>query len=185
MEHCPPGALIPHLGKTPQVHPTAFIATGARLIGDVTVGPQASVWYNCVLRGDLGPIVIGARTNVQDGTVIHVEGPARGKEGRVLPTILGHDVLVGHMALLHGCVVEDGAFVGMGSIVMDDARIGTRAMLAAGALVPPRGVVPAGQLWVGRPARLARPLRDAELAGMREQCTHYLEMADDHRLPHG
>lgn len=180
MEHCPPGSLIPHRGKTPQVHPTAFIAAGAKLIGDVTVGPQASIWYNCVLRADLAPIVIGARSNVQDGTVIHVEGPPRDQSGAVLPTILGKDVLVGHMALLHGCIVEDGGFVGMGSIVMDGARVGAQAMLAAGALLPPRGIIPARELWVGRPAKPARPLRREELEGMREQCAHYLQMAADH-----
>jgi gamma-carbonic anhydrase len=174
-------SIIAIAGKVPQIHPSAFIAPGARIIGDVTVGPQASVWYNCVLRGDLAPIVIGSRSNVQDGTVIHVEGPRKAETGTVLPTILGDDVLVGHMALLHGCTVGNGGFVGMGSIVMDGGEIGAQAMLAAGALLPPRGCVPPRELWVGRPAKLARVLREEELAGMRDQCAHYLEMAQDHR----
>lgn len=177
-----PGAWIKAInGKAPQIHPTAFIAPGARLIGDVTVHAHASVWYNCVLRGDLGPIVIGERSNVQDGTVIHVEGPRHGRDGPVLPTVLGAGVLVGHLALLHGCTVEDGGFVGMGSVVMDGARIGEQAMLAAGALLPPGGAVRPRELWVGRPARMARLLREEELAGMMDQCDHYLEMAVDHR----
>jgi carbonic anhydrase/acetyltransferase-like protein (isoleucine patch superfamily) len=182
MERYPGAWIRPLRGKVPQIHDTAFIAPGARILGDVTVHEGASIWYNCVLRGDLAPIVIGPRSNVQDGTVIHVEGPRHGRDGPVLPTVLGAKVLVGHLALLHGCTVADGGFVGMGSIVMDGGVIGAQAMLGAGALLPPRGTVPARELWVGRPARLARPLRDAELAGMREQCAHYLEMAAEHRV---
>lgn len=181
MERYPGAWIRPLRGKAPQIHDTAFIAPGARIIGDVTVMEGASIWYNCVLRRDLAPIVIGPRSNVQDGAVIHVEGPRYGMDGPVLPTILGAEVLVGHLALLHGCTVEDGGFVGMGSIVMDGGVIGAQAMLGAGALLPPRGCIPVRELWVGRPARLARPQRDTELTAMREQCAHYLEMADDHR----
>lgn len=169
-------------GKSPQIHATAFIAPGAQLIGDVTVCEGASVWYNCVLRGDLGPIVIGARSNIQDGTVIHVEGPRDGQSGDVLPTIIGADALVGHLALLHGCRVADRGFVGMGAIVMDGASVGSDAILAAGALLSPGKSVPDGELWTGRPARLARPLRAEEIAGMAEQTAHYLEMAQHHRV---
>ncbi len=169
-------------GKAPNIHETAFVAPGAKIIGDVTIFEGASVWYNCVLRGDLAPIVIGARSNVQDGTVIHVEGPRKGQQGTVLPTRIGADALIGHMALLHGCTIADGGFVGMGSIVMDGASVGEQAMLAAGALLPPGKTMPPGELWTGRPARLARLLREEEKAGMAEQCAHYLEMAEDHRL---
>jgi len=177
-----PGAWIrPCRGHTPQVHPTAFVAPGARLIGQVTICEGASIWYNCVLRGDLAPIVVGARSNVQDGTVIHVEAPRDGHQGRVLPTLIGEDALVGHMALLHGCTVADGGFVGMGAIVMDGASVGAQAMLAAGALLPPGKQVPAGELWTGRPARHARRLRDEEMTEMGEQCAHYLDMAEWHR----
>ncbi len=172
----------PFRGKVPAIHETAFIASGAQIIGDVTICDGASIWYNCVLRGDLAPIVIGARSNVQDGTVIHVEGPRKGQQGKVLPTIIGADALVGHMALLHGCTIADGGFVGMGSIVMDGAVVGEQAMLAAGALLPPGKAIPAGELWTGRPACLARLLREEEKAGMAAQCAHYLEMAEDHRL---
>lgn len=172
-----PGALIlPHKGKTPRIHETAFVAPGARIIGDVEIGPQASVWYNCVLRGDLNRIVVGARSNVQDGTVIHVEDGDPG-----LPTLIGEDALIGHMAVLHGCIVEDRGFVGMGSVVMDGSRIGRGAMLAAGALLSPGKVVPDAELWAGRPARPLRVLGEDALAAMLEQSGKYLEMAADHR----
>ncbi len=168
-------------GMTPRIDPTAFIAPGARIIGNVEIGPGASIWYNCVLRADIACIRIGARSNVQDGTVIHVEGPRDGHTGHVLDTVIGDDALVGHMAVLHGCTVEDRGFVGMGAIVMDGARICSGAMLGAGALLPPGKSVPPGEVWSGRPARPMRALRDAEIAAMADQCGHYLELAHHHR----
>ena len=160
-------------GKAPRIHQTAFIAPGACLIGDVEIGPGASVWYNCVLRADLNRIVVGARSNVQDGTVIHVEPH--------LPTLVGEDVLVGHMALLHACTVADRAFVGMGSIAMDGAHIGSGAMLAAGALLGPGKAVPPRELWAGRPARLMRAIGDEELDRMGRQTALYCDLARRHR----
>ena len=160
-------------GKAPRIHETAFIAPGACLIGDVEIGPGASVWYNCVLRADLNRIVVGARSNVQDGTVIHVEPH--------LPTLVGEDVLVGHMALLHACTVADRAFVGMGSIAMDGAHIGSGAMLAAGALLGPGKAVPPRELWAGRPARLMRAIGDEELDRMGRQTALYCDLARRHR----
>ena len=160
-------------GKAPRIHETAFIAPGACLIGDVDIGPGASVWYNCVLRADLNRIVVGARSNVQDGTVIHVEPH--------LPTLVGEDVLVGHMALLHACTVADRAFVGMGSIAMDGAHIGSGAMLAAGALLGPGKAVPPRELWAGRPARLMRAIGDEELDRMGRQTALYCDLARRHR----
>lgn len=155
-----PGAVImPFEGKVPQIHETAYIAPGSHIIGDVTIGPEASVWYNCVLRGDIHRIEVGARSNVQDGSVFHVEGPRPDTEGS--PTIIGEDCVVGHMALVHGATVEDRGFVGMGAIAMDDAHIGEGAMLAAGALLGPGKKIPAGELWIGRPAKFMRK-RDAE-----------------------
>lgn len=177
-----PGAqILPYRGKVPRIHPRAFVAAGARVIGDVEIGEGASIWYNCVLRGDLAPIVVGARSNVQDGTVVHVEGPRDGGRGEVLPTIIGEDALIGHMALLHGCVIEDRGFVGMGAIVMDKARVASTGMLGAGALLPPGKTVSEGEIWSGRPARPMRALRPEEIAGMAHQCAHYLEMAEHHR----
>jgi carbonic anhydrase/acetyltransferase-like protein (isoleucine patch superfamily) len=166
-------------GKTPLVDPTAFVAPGARLIGDIHIGPQASIWYNCVLRGDVNRIRIGARTNIQDGSVIHVDSPKAGdEEGHA--TIIGEDVLIGHLAMVHGCVLEDRAFVGLGSIVMDGCRIESDAMLAAGAMLTPGKTIPARQLWAGRPAKYVRDLTEADLAGMRSGVAHYVELARLH-----
>jgi carbonic anhydrase/acetyltransferase-like protein (isoleucine patch superfamily) len=165
-------------GKAPRVHDSAFVAPGARIIGDVEIGPDASIWYNCVLRGDINRIVIGARSNLQDGTIVHVEGPRPGTEG--LPTLVGEDVLVGHMAILHGCVVEDRVFVGMGAIVMDECRIGVAAMLAAGAMLTPGKTIPEAQLWTGRPAAFRRDLSRQERDAMAKQTLHYVENARRH-----
>ena len=166
-------------GRTPQVHPTAFVAPGAVLIGDVESGPEASVWYNCVLRGDVNAIRVGARSNVQDGTVIHVDSPRPGQEAG-LPTIIGEDVLIGHMAMVHGCILHDRAFVGLGSIVMDGCEIEGGGMLAAGALLTPGRRIAAGQLWAGRPAKYVRELGEADIAGQQAGVAHYVELARIH-----
>jgi carbonic anhydrase/acetyltransferase-like protein (isoleucine patch superfamily) len=165
--------IVSYEGKAPRIHESAFVAPGACLIGDVEVGPEASVWYNCVLRADLNRIVVGARSNVQDGTVIHVEPH--------LPTLIGEDVLVGHMALLHACTIDDRAFVGMGSIAMDGSRVGSGAMLAAGALLGPGKAVPPRELWAGRPARLMRAIGDEELDRMGRQTALYCDLGRRHR----
>ncbi len=171
--------LISFGGKTPLVDPTAFVAPGAQLIGDVEIGAEASIWYNCVLRGDVNRIRIGARTNIQDGSVIHVDSPKAGDaEGQ--PTIIGEDVLIGHLAMVHGCMLHDRAFVGLGSIVMDGCEIESDAMLAAGAMLTPGRVIPSGQLWAGRPARYVRDLRPEELASQRAGVAHYVALAKAH-----
>ena len=105
-------------GISPKIHETAFVAPGAHIIGDVVIGPHASIWYGCILRGDLNHIRVGARTNIQDGTIVHVDSEGEHWEG--IPTIIGERVNIGHQALLHACTLEDGAFVGMGATVMDD-----------------------------------------------------------------
>ena len=166
-------------GKTPQIDASAFVAPGAQLIGDIEIGPQASVWYNCVLRGDVNRIRIGARTNIQDGSVIHVDSPKPGEE-EGHPTLSGADVLIGHMAMVHGCILHDRAFVGRGAIVMDGCEIEGDAMLAAGAMLTPGRRIPAGQLWAGRPAKYVRDLRPEELAGHREGIAHYVALAKAH-----
>jgi carbonic anhydrase/acetyltransferase-like protein (isoleucine patch superfamily) len=127
-------SLIPFHGKAPIVDPAAFVAPGARLIGDIEIGPEASIWYNTVLRGDVNRIRIGARTNIQDGSVLHVDSPRPGHEAGH-PTLIGDEVLIGHLAMVHGCVLHDRAFVGLGAIVMDGCEIESDAMLAAGALL--------------------------------------------------
>lgn len=166
-------------GKTPRIHDSAFVAPGCRIIGDVEIGPDASIWYNCVIRADVNRIVIGARSNVQDGTVIHCESPSpRHPEG--FPTLIGEDVLIGHLAMVHGCVLEDRAFVGLGSIVMDGCRIGSDGMLGAGAMLTSGKVIEARQLWVGRPAAYVRDLPDKAIEEMRKGVAHYVENARHH-----
>jgi len=171
--------MISYAGKTPRIDPTAFVAPGARLIGDVEIGPEASIWYNCVLRGDVNAIRIGARSNIQDGSVIHVDSPHPGHEAGH-PTIIGEEVLIGHLAMVHGCVLRDRAFVGLGAIVMDGCEIEGDAMLAAGAMLTPGKLIPSGQLWAGRPAKYVRDLKAADLAGMRAGVAHYVELARRH-----
>jgi carbonic anhydrase/acetyltransferase-like protein (isoleucine patch superfamily) len=172
--------LIRFGGKAPHVDPSAFVAPGARLIGDIEIGPEASIWYNCVLRGDVNRIRIGARTNIQDGTVIHVDSPAPGRPGGQ-PTIIGEEVLIGHLAMVHGCVLHDRAFVGLGAIVMDGCEIEGEAMLAAGAMLTPGRRIPAGQLWAGRPAKYVRDLTAEERAAQRQGIDHYVALARAHR----
>lgn len=166
-------------GKSPRINPAAFVAPGAQLIGDIEVGPEASIWYNCVLRGDVNRIRIGARTNIQDGSVIHVDSPGPGREGGY-PTIIGADVLIGHLAMVHGCILHDRAFVGLGAIVMDGCEIEGDAMLAAGAMLTPGRRIPSGQLWAGRPAKYVRVLTAEELAGHRMGVAHYVTLAKAH-----
>lgn len=174
-----PGAtILPFEGKVPQIHATAFIAPGARIIGDVTIGPEASVWYNCVLRGDIHRIVVGARSNVQDGSVFHVEGPRPDTEG--CPTIIGEDCVIGHMAVVHGCTVEDRGFVGMGAVAMDLARICSGGMLGAGALLSPGKVIGPGEIWIGRPAKYYRTQDEAQIAKIRFQTERYCRLAQKH-----
>lgn len=173
-------SLISFENLAPRIDPAAFVAPGARLIGDVEVGPEASIWYNTVLRGDMNRIRIGARTNIQDGTVIHVEPPRQGGPSEGYPALIGEEVLIGHMAMVHGCILHDRAFVGLGSIVMDGCEIEGDAMLAAGAMLTPGKRIPSGQLWAGRPARYVRDLRSEDLEGMRVGVAHYVALARRH-----
>ena len=171
--------IVPIHGKTPQIHETAFIAPGVRIIGDVTIGAGSSVWYNCVLRADVSRIVIGERSNVQDGSVLHCDPPRPGDpEGS--PLIIGDDVLIGHLAMVHGCIIHDRGFVGLGAIAMNKAVIGSDAMLAAGAMLTEGKVMGERELWGGRPARKMRDLDDAAVMGMRMGTAHYAENARAH-----
>ncbi len=177
-ERFPWATVLPFEGKVPAIHETAFIAPGARIIGDVTVGPQASVWYNCVLRGDIHRIEVGARSNVQDGSVFHVEGPRPDTDGA--PTLVGEDCVIGHMAVVHGAVLEDRAFVGMGAVAMDQCRIGSGAMLGAGALLSPGKLIPARQIWVGRPAKFLKSQSEAQVEKIAFQTERYCRLAERH-----
>lgn len=145
----PGGVILPFKDKHPQIDETAFIAENAVIIGDVTIGTKSSIWYSCVLRGDMNFIRIGNDTNIQDGTIVHVDSKG-------YPTILGDRVTVGHMALLHACTLKDDAMIGMQACVMDGAVVGEGSLIAAGALVTPGKQIGPGEVWAGRPARFLR-----------------------------
>ncbi len=179
MIHRPDVSIIPFNGKTPKIDDSAFIAPGCRIIGDVTIGPEASIWYNCVLRADVSRIVIGARSNIQDGTIIHCDTAIPGIRPDY-PTLIGDDVLVGHMVMLHGCRIDDRGFIGLGAIVMNGCVIESDGMLGAGALLPEGKQIGAKELWVGRPAKMIRELPDAALLDMRMGVAHYVENAKAH-----
>ncbi len=160
------GDVIPTLGAR------VYVAESASVIGDVVIGEDSSIWFSTVLRGDVFPIRIGARTNIQDGSVVHVTGGSAS-------TTIGDDVTVGHMVLLHGCTVGDRVLVGMGSVVLDGAVIESDAMLAAGSLLPPGGRVPSGTLAMGRPAKVVRQLTHADRDRIREAGSLYVGYAKD------
>jgi carbonic anhydrase/acetyltransferase-like protein (isoleucine patch superfamily) len=164
-------------GKAPRIHETAFIAPGAVVCGDVEIGENASIWYGCVLRGDTNKIVVGANSNVQDGTIIHVDEPSYGGS----PTIIGANALIGHRCMLHGCTIKDGGFVGMCATMLDGSVVETGAMLAAGAFLSPKKVVPAGEMWAGMPARKFRDLREGEDKMALMGAAHYVAEARAHR----
>lgn len=172
-------------GIQPKIHPEAFIAESAVVIGDVEIAANSSVWYGCVLRGDVNAIRVGCDSNIQDGTVVHVDSDKTGVDYRVsgggMPTIIGNRVTIGHMALLHACVLEDDSFVGMRATVMDGATVSSGGMLAAGALLTPRKCVPRGEIWSGSPARLFRPLTGDEQSHIRHSAEMYCELAGRYR----
>ncbi|HMS20967.1 gamma carbonic anhydrase family protein [uncultured Sphingorhabdus sp.] len=179
MIHRPDVSIIPIHGKSPQIDDSAFIAPGCRIIGDVTIGAEASIWYNCVLRADVSRIVIGARTNIQDGSVVHCDGPQPGAPDG-FPTFIGDDVLIGHMAMVHGCTIKNRGFIGLGAIIMNGCVVEEDGMLGAGALLPEGKTIGPKELWVGRPAKLVRELPEPALIGMRMGVAHYVENGKAH-----
>lgn len=168
-----------HRGITPTIAASAFIAETAVVIGDVEIGEEASIWYGCVLRGDDNAIRVGARTNIQDGTIVHINHEREGAAGT--KTVIGADVTIGHMALIHACTLEDGCFIGMRACVMDGVVVESGAMVAAGALVTPGKRVKHGELWAGSPARVMRALTQAELQYFGYTAAHYAELAASYR----
>jgi len=185
-----PALVIPHRGIMPRIAADVFLAETAVVIGDVEIGPGSSIWYGCVVRGDVNRIRIGRNTNVQDGTVIHCNGDRAGdyrETGGGEPTVIGDDVVIGHMVLLHACAVGDRAFIGMGAAVLDRATVEADAMVAAGAMVTPGKTVPTGQLWAGAPARPMRALGAADTADRAYIAAHYRELAATYRnsVSHG
>ncbi|KAI3717122.1 hypothetical protein L1987_68503 [Smallanthus sonchifolius] len=164
--------------KDPLVDKDAFVAPGASVIGDVQVGRGSSIWYGCVLRGDVNSIRVGSGTNIQDNALVHVA--KSNISGNVLPTTLGNNVTVGHGAVLHGCTVEDEAFIGMGATLPDGAYVEKNAMVAAGALVRQNTRVPFGEVWGGNPAKFMRNLTEEEIAFISQSATNYTNLAMVH-----
>ena len=162
-----------HLSKVPDIDPTAFVAPGANVMGDVTMAENSSVWFQCVLRADIQSIVIGEGSNIQDGTVIHLASD--------LGTTVGRYVTVGHKAMLHACEIGDEVLIGMGAIIMDGAMIGSRSIVAAGSLVTKGFQAPAGSLVMGAPARVVRALREEEQLGIRNWAEKYIKVSREHR----
>jgi|SRR5947207_10099407 len=165
--------LRPHRGRMPRVHPTAFIDESAQVIGDVEIGEESSVWMTVVIRGDVNRIRIGRRTNIQDGSVVHVMRETH-------ETTIGDAVTVGHAAVLHGCTIEDRCLIGMGAIVLNGARIGTGSIVAAGTLIVEGMQVPPRSLVMGSPGKVKRPLNDGEFATIQDLADRYVNYRLDY-----
>lgn len=169
-----PRAIIDrYLDRLPTVAKDVLLAPGAAVVGDVRLGDDVSVWYGAILRGDLAPVVIGAGSNVQDGSVLHV--------GDASPCIVGVDVVVGHRAILHGCRVEDGCLIGMQATVLDDAVIGQGSVVGAGAVVTQRTVIPPRSLVLGTPARVVRKLTEEDEQFHRALAAKYVRLKENYR----
>ena len=158
------GDMRPHIGRG------VFLAETCALIGDVVVGDEASIWYAAVLRGDTMPIRIGARTNLQDGAIVHVTSGQFGTE-------IGDDCTIGHGAIVHACTIEDHCLIGMGSTILDGARVGRGSLVGAGALITPGSVIPPSSLVLGAPARVVRPVNPREREQIEYGASHYVELA--------
>lgn len=164
----------PFRGVSPQIHPTAFVEASAQVIGDVHIGSESSIWFNSVVRGDIHFIRIGDRTNIQDNSVIHVRNGTH-------PTIIEDEVTVGHSVTLHGCYIERGSLIGIGSILLDDVRVGHHSLVAAGAMVSPGTIIPPHSLVMGFPARVKRALTAEEVAGLDIFWQNYVECTQVYR----
>ena len=161
-------------GKAPRLADSVWVAGSATVVGDVEIGPESSIWFGAIVRGDVNHVRIGSRTNVQDLCVLHVTS-------RTHPTLVGDDVTLGHRVTLHGCTVKDRCLVGIGAVVMDGAVVGEDAMVGAGSLVPPGMVVPPGTLALGSPARVKRELTPEEIAFFRTSAANYAGYAAQYR----
>jgi len=165
--------LRPYRGRLPVIDPTAYIDPSAQVIGDVEIGEESSVWMNVVIRGDVNHIRIGRRSNVQDGTILHVMHDTH-------PTAIGDEVTIGHGAIVHGCTIEDRVLIGMGAILLNGARVGADSIVAAGSLVPEGRVIPPRSLAMGSPAKVRRTLSDADVASIREYSANYVRYRLDY-----
>ena len=166
--------ILPYRGTSPRIAPGVFCAPSASIVGDVEIGDESSIWYGAVLRGDVMPIRIGARTSIQDNSVVHATGGWH-------DAIVGDDCTVGHGVILHGCRIGHRVLVGMGSIVLDEADVGDDVMIGAGSLVTARTKIPSGMLAHGRPAKVVRLLTDEERARIMEASTLYRRYGAEHR----
>lgn len=166
--------IVSYRGKTPNIHPSVFIADGVHIIGDVEIGKDSSVWYNTVIRGDVNYIRIGKRTNVQDNTVIHVTN-------KKFPTNIGSNVTIGHNAVIHACTINDYCLIGMGAIILDDAKVGQYSLVAAGAVVTMGSIIPEGTLAAGVPAKVVRPLTDEERQSLVQSAQNYIDYVATYR----
>ncbi len=166
--------LVSFKNFTPKIDSSAFLAHGTILAGDVTVKENASIWFNCVLRGDVAPITIGSSSNIQDGTIIHTSR----FDG---PTFIGSNVTVGHLALIHACNIKDNAFIGMHSTIMDKAIIEEYAFIAAGSLITPNKIIKSRELWAGRPAKFVRKVTEEEINFMHENIKNYIDLASEYK----
>lgn len=164
---------IPYKGQLPHVEDSVFVAEGSKLIGDVTIHAEASIWFNTVLRGDLAPILIGARSNIQDGSIGHVNVSQ--------PLLVGEDVSVGHGVIIHGCRVGKGTLIGMGAIVLNGAEIGEYALVGAGSLVTENFYIPPYTLALGSPAKVIRELTEADLERMKRTTESYVLRGREYR----
>mgnify|MGYP000877103057 FL=1 len=169
----------PFKGMSPQIAPSAFIAETAVVIGDVTIGPESSIWYNVVARGDVNFIRIGARSNIQDLSMLHVTHKKHADDPGA-PLVIGDDVTVGHSVTLHGCTIGNGAFIGMQAMVMDKAVVGEGALVGARALVTEGTVIPPHTLWVGAPAKYKRDLTPDEIAWLKRSAGNYVRYSREY-----
>lgn len=164
-------------GKTPQMGERVWVHPSSTIIGDVTLGADVSIWPGVIIRADVNHVEIGDRTNIQDGSIIHVTNPgANPPHG--YPTIIGSDVTIGHGAMLHGCIVEEGVLIGMRATLLDGSRVEKHAILGAGALLAPGKVVKTGEVWVGAPARRIKTLTDKEIEGLFFSAQQYVTLKD-------
>lgn len=166
--------LLPYLGKRPEIDPSAFIEESARIIGDVVIGGASSVWFNVVIRGDVHFIRIGERTNIQDGTVVHVTR-------EIHPTLVGNEVTVGHNVTLHGCTIGDRCLIGIGAVLLDGVAIGEECLIAAGTVLSPGTIIPPRSLVMGLPGRARRELMDDEIRHLRRSAESYVGYRLDYR----
>jgi carbonic anhydrase/acetyltransferase-like protein (isoleucine patch superfamily) len=164
----------PFRGRLPKIDPSVFVDESAQVIGDVEIGPDSSIWMHATLRGDVNRIRVGRRTNVQDGSVVHVMHGTH-------PTAIGDEVTIGHGAIVHGCAIGDRVLIGMGAILLNGAQIGEDSIVAAGTLITEGFVVPPRSMVMGHPGKVRRDLTDAEISGIRESADHYAGLAKDYR----